>query len=265
MPDRHLIGYFQNWMVILKTSEEIEIMAEGGHILGNILQELKTAARIGITTKELDTIAYKAISHAGAKPAFLNYRPTGARRGYPATLCASVNDGVVHGLPSKSALQEGNILKLDLGLRYKGFYCDAAVSVGIGKISREAKDLMKATEAALIAGIKETTIGKTLGDIGFTIERVAKKNGFSVVEGLTGHGIGRELHEDPYVFNFGTHGGGEALRIGMVIAIEPMLAAGNGAIRELPDGSYVTKDGSLSAHFEHMVAITKNGPRILTV
>ena len=252
-------------MIILKTSEEIGIMAEGGHILGMILRELKDAARIGVTTKELDAIAYKMILRAGAKPAFLNYRPVGAIHGYPATLCASVNDGVVHGLPSKRALQEGDILKLDLGLRYKGFYCDAAVSVGIGKIDTETKNLMKVTETALAAGIREARVGKTLGDIGFAIETIAKKNGFSVAEGLTGHGIGKALHEDPYVLNFGRRGDGEPLKNGMVLAIEPMFTAGSGTIRELPDGSYVTKDGLLSAHFEHMVAIIEKGPRILTI
>jgi len=240
-------------------------MAEGGRILGNILRELATVARIGVTTKELDAIAYKMILRAGATPAFLNYRPTGVRQGYPATLCASVNDGVVHGLPSKRVLQERDVLKLDLGLRYKGFYCDAAISVGIGKISDEAKNLMKATEVALAAGVSEARSGKTLGDIGFAVENVAKKNGFSVAEGLTGHGIGRGLHEDPFVLNFGARGASEALQNGMVLAIEPMFAAGSGAIRELPDGSYVTRDGSLAAHFEHMVAVTEKGPRILTM
>jgi len=239
-------------------------MAEGGRILGNILQKLKTAAKIGVTTKELDALAYELIVDAGAKPAFLNYRPHGAAHGYPATLCASVNDGIVHGLPSERVLREGDVLKLDLGLRYKGFYSDAALTVGIGKISREANNLMKAAERALDAGIREAVAGKTLGDIGFAIESIAKKNGFSVADGLTGHGIGRALHEDPYVLNSGRRGDGELLKNGMVLAIEPMLAAGSGAIRELPDDSYVTMDGSLAAHFEHMVAITEKGNRILT-
>jgi len=251
-------------MIILKNPEEIEAMAEGGHILAMVLQELKAAVKIGITTKELDTMAYKSITAAHAVPAFLNYRPTGAAHGYPATLCASINDGIVHGLPSNIALKEGDILKLDLGLRYKGFCSDAALTVAVGKISKKASDLIKATEAAFFAGMHEAVIGKTLGDIGFAIEDVAKKKGFSVAEGLTGHGIGRSLHEDPYVFNFGKRGKGEVLENGMVIAIEPMLNVGSGAIRELPDDSYVTKDGSLSAHFENTIAITEEGPRILT-
>jgi methionyl aminopeptidase len=251
-------------MITLKTPEEIEIMAEGGRILGEVLRELRAAARAGITTKELDALAYKLIIGAHAVPAFLNYRPHGATRGYPATLCASVNDGIVHGLPSKRALQEGDVLKLDLGLRYKGFCSDAAITVGIGKISREANNLIKATEVALAAGIKEVKIGKTLGDVGYAIETIAQKNGCSVAEGLTGHGIGKALHEDPYVFNFGERGKGDVLKNGMVIAIEPMFTIGAGAIRELPDDSYVTMDGSLAAHFEHTIAITEKGPRILT-
>jgi methionyl aminopeptidase len=247
-----------------KTQEDIEIMAEGGRVLGEVLRTLRAAVRVGITTKELDTIAYDRITAAGMKPAFLHYRPSGAAHGYPATLCASVNNGIVHGLPSDYALQEGDVIKLDLGLKHKGLYLDAAITVGVGVISKEAKKLMAATEEALAAGIKEATIGKTLGDIGFAIESVARRNGFSVAEGLTGHGIGTALHEDPYVLNFGRRGDGEPLEEGMTIAIEPMFAAGSGAIRELPDDSYVTKDGSLAAHFEHTVAITKEGPYILT-
>jgi len=252
-------------MITVKTSEEIEIMAEGGRILGNVLWKLETVAQVGVRTKELDALAHKMIVAAGAKPAFLNYRPSGAARGYPATLCTSVNDGIVHGIPSKYALRERDVLKLDLGLRYKGFYSDAAVTVAVGKVSEKAKKLMAATKMALVAGINEAKIGKTLGDIGFAIEYVAKKNGCSVVEGLTGHGIGRALHEDPYVLNSGRRGKGEPLKEGMVIAIEPMFAAGAGAIRELKDGSYVTMDGSLAGHFEHTIAITKDGPRILTM
>ncbi len=239
-------------------------MAEGGRILGGILLELEHMAQVGISTKELDDVAYEMIMSAHAKPAFLNYRPTGAKRGYPATLCASLNDGIVHGLPSKRLLRSGDILKLDLGLRYKGFYSDAAITVGIGRISNELKNLIATTKTALDSSIKEIKIGKTFGDIGFAIMQTAKKNGFSIAEGLTGHGIGKGLHEDPYVLNFGEHGKGEVLEEGMVFAIEPMFIAGNGAIRELLDGSYAAKDGSYAAHFEHTVAVTKKGARILT-
>lgn len=252
-------------MITLKTPEEIEIMAEGGRILGNVLRELEIAARAGVTTKELDAAAHKMILRAGMKPAFLHYRPQGAAHGYPATLCTSVNEVVVHGIPSGYVLKNGDVLKLDCGLRHKGLFLDAARTVGIGKISAEAKKLMTATETALKEGIKEARPGKTLGDIGFAIARIAQKNGFSVVDGLTGHGIGHELHEDPYVLNFGFRGGGEPLREGMVIAMEPMFAAGGGAIRELADGSYAVRDGSLTAQFEHTVAITKEGSRILTM
>ncbi len=248
----------------LKTSEEIAIMAEGGRRLGEVLRALRATVHPGMTTKKLDQTAYQMIHKMGAKPAFLHYRPAGADRAYPYTLCTSVNSVVVHGQPSGYILLEGDILKLDLGLFYKGFATDAAITVPVGAVSREAKKLMVATEEALTAGIKEARIGKTLGDIGYVIEKIAKKNGFSVAEGLTGHGIGRAVHEDPTVFNAGRPGAGDALREGMVLAIEPMFAAKKGAIKQLRDESWATADGSLAAHFEHTIAVTKNGPRILT-
>lgn len=251
-------------MLVLKTPEEIEIMAEGGRRLAEVLRTLQAEMRAGVTTKHLDHIAYQLIHKLGAKPAFLNYRPSGARRAYPYTLCASINDTVVHGQPSEYAIQEGDLVKLDLGLIYKGFYLDSAVTAAAGEVSREAKKLIAATREALEAGIAECYLGKTLGDIGCAIEKVAKKNKFSVAEGLIGHGIGRSLHEDPPVFNFGKRGDGEPLEDGMVIAIEPMVAAGGGATVTRKDDSFATRDGSLAAHFEHTVAITPAGPRILT-
>jgi len=251
-------------MLILKTPEEIEIMAEGGRRLGEVLRALAKEVRPGVTTKHLDRLAYQLIHKAGAKPAFLNYRPAGAKKPYPYTLCASLNNIVVHGQPSEYVLKEGDIIKLDLGLRYGGLCTDAAVTVAVGKISREAKKLMTVTKDALAAAIKEAKPGRTLGDIGHAVEMIVKENKFSIVEGLTGHGIGRAVHEDPTVFNFGRAGDGEELVEGMVLALEPMVAAGDGKIKQVRDESWATADGSLAAHFEHTVAITKSGPRVLT-
>jgi methionyl aminopeptidase len=248
----------------LRTPQEIEIMAEGGKHLGQVLQELKKQVKVGITTLELDKIAHDLSLAAHDEPAFLGYRPAGARKAYAYTLCSSINDVIVHGQPSDYALREGDIIKLDLGLRHNGLYLDSAITVGVGGISREAKKLMAVTEEALYAGIKEARHGQRLGDIGFAIQKVIRKNGFSVAEGLTGHGIGTLLHDDPTVFNFGEKGRGERLIRGMGIAIEPMVAIGQGEILQLQDESYGTADGSLSAQFEHTVAITEKEPLILT-
>lgn len=252
-------------MLTLKTPQEIEVMAEGGRRLAEVLRALRGATHTGVTTKLLDHLAYQLIHKAGAKPAFLHYRPAGARRAYPYSLCTSLNDVVVHGQPSDYVVKDGDLVKLDLGLLYKGFYLDAAWTVAVGKIGKDAERLIAATKSALDVAITEATIGKTLGDIGFAIERVAKKNKCSVVEGLTGHGIGRALHEDPAVGNIGRRGQGEELQEGTVIAIEPMFTAGGSLLRQLRDESWATADGSLAAHFEHTVAITKNGPVILTL
>lgn len=251
-------------MIILKTPEEIEIMAEGGKRLAEVLSALESEVAVGVTTKQLDRTAYQLIHKLGAKPAFLHYRPAGAGKAYPYTLCTSINEVVVHGQPSDYAIADGDLVKLDLGLIYKGFYLDSAITVPVGAITREAKKLITATRDALEAGIKEAFLGKTIGDIGHAIEAVAKKNKFGVAEGLIGHGIGHSLHEDPAVFNFGKPGTGEFLEEGMVLAIEPMITAGKGATVTRKDDSYATRDGSLAAHFEHTVAITPRGPRVLT-
>jgi methionyl aminopeptidase len=252
-------------MIYLKSPEEIEVMAEGGKHLAEVLRKLEASVHVGMMTKEIDSLAYKLITNLGDEPSFLNYRPEGARRAYPATICASLNDVVVHGTPSAHAvLHEGDLVKLDLGLIHRGFHLDAARTVPVGSVSPEAKRLMAVTRQALSAGIEEARPGKTLGDIGFAIEDVVRRAGFSVAQGLTGHGIGRSLHEDPAVFNFGRRGQGEDIEEGMAIAIEPMVNVSGGEIRQLDDDSYATRDGSLSAHFENTVAITKNGPRVLT-
>jgi methionyl aminopeptidase len=252
-------------MITFKTPEDIEIMAVGGKKLADVLAALKIATKVGVVTKDLDTLARDLIIASDARPAFLNYHPAGARNPYPWTLCVSLNDVVVHGQPSDYALQDGDLVKLDLGLKYKEWYLDAAITVGVGKISEEAMKLMAATKEALAAGIAAARIGNTFGDLGHAIESVVREYGFSVADDLIGHGIGRNLHEDPPVWNFGREGDGEPIEEGMVIAIEPMVCAGFGAVKTLKiDESYATRDGSLAAHFEHTVAITKQGSRILT-
>ncbi len=251
-------------MSSLKSRSEIEIMAEGGKRLARVLHALRRVVHPGITTKVLDEVAFDLIKASDTEPAFLNYHPAGSRQAYPFTLCASINEGVVHGIPSDYVVKDGDVVKLDLGLKYKGFYLDSAVTVGVGKITHEAKKLIEVTEEALNLAIEEARPGNTLGDIGHAVEAFVKKNKFSVVRSLTGHGIGRNLHEDPAVLNFGRPGEGEKLKSGMVLAIEPMVAAGAGATRQRKDDSFVTADGSLAAHFEHTVAITEKGPRILT-
>lgn len=252
-------------MIHLKSPKEIEIMAEGGKRLATVLRKLEASVRAGMTTKEIDQMAYDLIVSAGDQPSFLNYRPEGASRPYPASICVSLNDVVVHGTPSgRDVIREGDLVKLDLGLIHRGFHLDAARTVPVGKITPEAQRLIVTTRQALDVGIKEARLGHTLGDIGFAIESTVKKEGYSIAQGLTGHGVGRSLHEDPTVFNFGRRGQGEGIKEGMVIAIEPMVNAGDGAIRQLRNDSYATRDGSLSAHFENTVAIMKKGPRVLT-
>ena len=250
--------------MIIKTPAEIEIMAESGRRLAEVLARLAKETHAGITTRSLDRLAYQLIHESGAKPAFLNYRPSGAERAYPYSLCASVNGVVVHGQPSDYVIRDGDLVKLDLGVIYKKFYSDAAVTVVMGKVSREARRLVTATEEALAAGIAEAVLGNTLGDIGAAIAAVAKKNKCAIAEGLTGHGIGRDLHEDPAVFNAGWKGKGDNLQEGMVIAVEPMVNAGGPEVRMRDEWVAETADGSPSAHFEHTVAITANGPWILT-
>ncbi len=251
-------------MGILKSAEEIKVMREGGSILGEILEELSREARAGVTTEELDGSARGKIIRAGANPAFLGYFPSGAKKPYPFTLCASINEGVVHGLPSSRPLRDGDLLKLDLGLIYDRLYVDAACTVPIGNVSPEAKRLVAVTREALFAGIEKARPGNTLGDIGATIERVVTRAGFSVAELLTGHGVGYDLHEDPPVYNRGRPHEGDVLEEGMTLALEPMVAAGGSRVRQLRDDSFVTADGSLAAHFEHSIAVTARGPVILT-
>ena len=244
---------------ILKTKEEIEIMARAGKILAKILDELKKEVKPGIRTKDLEIKARELMREYKVKPAFLGYE------GYPASICTSVNDIIVHGIPSEYQLKEGDILSLDLGIKYKGYYADMAVTLPVGKISEEAQRLIRVTKKALKRAIKKARPGNTIGDIGNTIQRYVEKRGFYVIKELCGHGIGRELHEEPQILNYGKRHTGAKLKEGMVFCIEPMVAMGGGRIKKAPDGfGYATADGSLSAHFEHMIAITKNGRKVLT-
>jgi methionyl aminopeptidase len=246
-------------MIELKTPAEIQIMREGGKILAASIKHLEKMVRPGITTLELDRAAEAFILSAGGKPAFKGYD------GFPYTLCASVNENIVHGYPSKYVLKEGDVLKIDLGVLYKGFNTDSAITVFVGNTSFEAKRLINATKKSLRLGIKKAKLGNSTGDIGNTIQRFIEDQGFGVVRDLCGHGIGREVHEDPRVLNYGKRGTGEKLVEGMVICIEPIITAGDYKIKKSSDGyGYATVDNSLSAHFEHTIAITPSGPKILT-
>ncbi len=251
-------------MIKIKTEAEIKIMREAGKRLASVMEELKVFPKVGMATLDVNELAEKLIIKNGGVPAFLGYKPYGAASPYPFTTCISVNSTVVHGLPSEYILQEGDLLKIDLGLIYEKYYSDMAMTLPLGEISPEARRLVGITEEALYLGIKAAQAGNHLGDIGFAIHSRVKSAGFSIVDGLTGHGIGTKLHEDPYVYNFGKPGDGERLVPGMVLAIEPMTAVGKRAVTQLDDDSFVTADDSLSAHFEHTIAITEGGPIILT-
>ncbi len=252
-------------MIIIKTDSEIARLKKGGPILAAILREVADAVKPGITTKALDDLAHKLIIDAGCTPAFLNYKPEGADRPYPATLITSINDEVVHGIPSDRILKDGDIISLDLGLNYEGVFLDHAVTVAVGEIQPKDKELLSVTAHALAVGIEAITTGATTGDVGYAIENFVKPYKLGIVRDLSGHGVGRAIHEDPYVPNFGKKGKGATLKPGMVIAIEPMLTRGSEDIVLMPDGyTLKTSDGSRSAHFEHTVLITEEGAEILT-
>lgn len=254
-------------MALIKTPKEIKLLARGGKILAEILRKLALAVRPEISTWDLDILARNTIKASGAKAAFPGYQIHKDFPPYPATLCVAVNEEIVHGIPKKeSRLNEGDILSLDLGIRYKGLYTDAAVTVGVGKISREANKLIEVTNLALQTAIQEMRLGKTLGDLGFAISEVAKRHKLGVVKELGGHGVGHAIHEQPFVLNFGKRGSLQKLEVGMVLAIEPMFtSSSSGRIKILDDGwTVVSADGSLSAHFEHTVAVTEKGPLVLT-
>ncbi|MBI2625419.1 MAG: type I methionyl aminopeptidase [Candidatus Nealsonbacteria bacterium] len=246
-------------MIGIKTKEEIEIMAEGGKLLSAVLRKVSKMVKPGISTKELDSAAESLIFKSGAKPSFTGHM------GYPATLCTSVNEEVVHAVPSDRILKEGDIITLDIGLIWEGFHSDMAVTLPVGKINPETARLVRVTKKSLKRGLKKVRPGNTFGDIGNTIQRYVESQGFNVVRDLCGHGIGRELHEDPQVLNYGKRGTGPEIKEGMVFCIEPMVTLGSWKIKKGKDGhSYVTQDGSLSAHFEATIVATKDGYRLLT-
>lgn len=247
-------------MIVLRTAKEIEIMRKACQISAEALQLAGESVRPGITTYEIDQIAYRYIKKQGAEPNFLNYN------GFPATACISINDEVIHGIPSKKrVLKEGDIVSIDLGAKVNGYNGDNAATFACGVISDEAKRLCDTTRESLYLGIEQAVAGNRIGDIAYAIQSYCEERGFSVVREYTGHGVGTHLHEDPSVPNYGTAGRGQRLLPGMTIAIEPMINAGSKAVKCLPDGWTVkTLDGKLSAHFEHTIAITKGEPIILT-
>ena len=245
-------------MIILKTPDEIAVMAKASRVVAEALAVLKDAVKPGVTTDELDRLAESEIRARGAMPAFKGYR------NYPKTLCASVNEQVVHGIPSKRVLKEGDIVGLDLGAIVGGFYGDSAVTVGVGRIDEKTAALVRVTEESLSLAIEQAQVGNRLSDISHAVQRHVEAAGFSVVTEFVGHGIGRQLHEEPQVPNYGKPGQGPRLQAGMVLAIEPMVNMGGSAVRVLDDRwTAVTVDGSLSAHFEHTIAIQSSGPAIV--
>ncbi|HHN64148.1 MAG TPA: type I methionyl aminopeptidase [Nitrospirae bacterium] len=247
-------------MIPVKSREEIKKIRRASQIVAEALSTLKQVIAPGITTKELEQIAEEVIRSRGGVPAFKGYR------GYPASICASVNDEVVHGIPSIDViLREGDIISIDLGVIYEGLIGDAAMTVPVGRVDKETERLIRVTEEALYKGIKEARISRRVGDISHAIQRYVESHGFSVVRAFVGHGVGRSLHEEPQIPNFGYPGKGPKLKEGMTLAIEPMVNAGTYEVVIMKDGwTAKTADGSLSAHFEHTVLVTRNGPEILT-
>jgi methionyl aminopeptidase len=246
-------------MILLKSPAEVQEMRRPGEIVGGAHRKVREALKAGITTREVDDIVETFIRDEGGKPAFKGYR------GFPASICISVNEEVVHGIPGSRILEEGDIVGVDIGVQALGFYADAAQTVPVGNVSGDAERLLRVTREALYAGIEKARPGNRVGDVSHAVQSRVEENGFSVVRSLVGHGIGRSMHEDPQVPNFGKPGEGPELKSGMVLAIEPMVNAGAFDVEVLSDEwTVVTRDGSLSAHFEHSVAITDDGPVILT-
>lgn len=246
--------------IIIKSAQEIDIMRRAGKIVAIVLDKLESSVEPGITTGQLNKIAEEEAKKNNAIPSFKGYR------GFPASICVSINDQIVHGIPSERVLQEGDIVSIDFGVIYNGFQGDSARTVAVGKISDDAQKLMQATQEALMAGIAKVTDGVHLGDVSSAVQKHVESNGFSVVREYVGHGIGRDMHEDPQIPNFGTAGRGPILRKGMTIAIEPMVNAGGWQTRLTESGwTVLTADGSLSAHFEHTIAVTHGKAEILTL
>jgi methionyl aminopeptidase len=251
-------------MIVLKSRHEIELMRASSAIVAEILALLRTCIRGGVSTAELDEVAERETRRHKARPAFKGYEVAG--RVFPATLCVSINDEVVHGIPThRRTLREGDIVGIDFGVCYQGYFSDAALTVGVGEVDEDSRRLMRVTEEALWIGIAQMRVGNRLGDVSAAVQGHVESEGFSVVRDFVGHGIGTKLHELPQLPNFGQRDRGIRLRAGMVLAIEPMVNAGAPQVRLLADGwTAVTQDGSRSAHFEHSVAITESGPLVLT-
>ncbi len=246
-------------MIVCKSPAELEKMRAANQLVARILEELSAMVAPGVSTADLDAAAEAKVLAAGAEPAFKGYR------GYPATLCASVNEQVVHGIPSATPLATGDIVSLDMGVKLAGYYGDSAVTVAVGAVPEKVSALLRVTQEALDKGIAQVKVGGRVSDIGHAIQAHVEAHGFSVVREFVGHGIGASLHEEPQIANYGEPGRGPRLAEGMTLAIEPMVNMGRPAVKVLADGwTAVTKDGSLSAHFEHTVAVTKDGPQVLT-
>ena len=253
-------------MVILKSRDEIEAIRRAGRVVAKALAAARAAVRPGVTLKELDRLAEQTIRGAGAVPSFTGYKPHFAPYPFPATLCLSVNDAIVHGIPDGYRLREGDLVSIDCGAIVDGYHADSAVTVGVGEVDETAARLMETTERALHAGIAQGRVGNRLTDISHAVGKVAQAEGFGIVPDFGGHGVGQALHEDPQVLNDGPPGRGLRLREGLVLAIEPMFNEGTGDYQLRPDGwTLATADGLRSAHFEHTIAITPNGPELLTV
>jgi methionyl aminopeptidase len=247
-------------MIVLKSPEEIQRMRLAGRVVARTIERLAEAVRPGMTTADLDAIGERSIRGEGAIPSFLGYR------GFPASICTSVNDEVVHGIPGKRALREGDIIKLDVGAIWEGYHGDAAVSLFVGPPpSDTAEKLLRVTEESLQAGISQLRLGERLSDVGHAVQQMAEGAGFGVVREYVGHGVGRALHEDPQIPNYGDPGRGPVIKPGLVVAIEPMVNVGDWRTNVLEDGwTVVTADGGLSAHFEHTIAMTPDGAEVLT-
>jgi methionyl aminopeptidase len=245
--------------ITIKSAQELETMRGAGAIVASVINLLKRSIEPGISTKELDNIAYKEITQHGAKPTFKGYR------GFPASICTSINEEIVHGIPGKRVLKEGDVIKVDVGATLDGLIGDAAVSVSVGQVGEDVTELLRATRQSLMDGIDAAQPGNRIGDIGAAVQAYGEARGYGVVREFVGHGVGRFLHEEPQVPNYGQPGKGALLRPGMCIAIEPMLNMGTWQTRVLEDQwTVVTADGELSAHFEHTIAITEDGPEIFT-
>ncbi|MBM3245802.1 MAG: type I methionyl aminopeptidase [Candidatus Omnitrophica bacterium] len=246
-------------MIPLKSEEELQVLRSGGKVLAKVMRHLQQFAVAGVSTIEIDELAEKLVRQENALPAFKGYK------GFPATICVSIDEEIVHGIPDKRILAEGNIVSLDLGINYQGYFTDAAVTLAVGRVEARVKKLVEVTKKALSEGIKQARIGSHLSDISYAIQNYVESHGFSVVRQFVGHGIGQNLHEEPEIPNFGKSNQGPLLKKGMVLAIEPMVNMGTWESKILDNGwTAVTADGLASAHFEHTIAVTENGPEILT-